>query len=333
VIQTNGLDLKTFQYDYDMSWAAMFLTPDGAILGRYGTRTTNGPGSDSPLTQAGFTSAAKRALALFKNYPGNKDQLAGKTGKDPEYAVPEKTPGLTDKPTPATARQNCIHCHMVKEFALRAKWEAGRLTREDLYVYPMPERIGLTLDLDNGLLVKSVAAGSPTDEAQIAAGDELVSLGGQPLISTADVQWVLNGTPNQAKLPITIRRGGQLVERTLELFGDWKRSDIAWRASSWYALRNGVKFDPLPAADKKSRGIDEDGLALLVKGIFGRNAPKVQQAGLRVNDVIVSVDGQTGAMNESDFIVSLRLDHGPKDALKLIVLRGNERKELTIPLW
>jgi hypothetical protein len=333
IIQTNGLDLKTFQYDYDMSWAAMFLTPDGAILGRYGTRNSNGPGSDAPLTKAGFAKAAERALALFKNYPANKDLLAGKMGKDPEYAVPEKTPGLTDKPAPATTRQNCIHCHMVKEFAIRAKWEEGRLSAEDIYVYPMPERIGLTLDLDNGLLVQKVAAGSPADEAQIAVGDELVSLGGQPLISTADVQWVLHVAPHQARLPITVRRGGKLVQSTLELAGDWKKSDIAWRASSWYGLRNGVKFDPLPAEEKKRRGIGEDGLALLVKGIFGRNAGKVQQAGLRANDVIVSVDGQTKAMDESEFIVALRLDHGPKDALKLVVLRGQERKELTIPLW
>src|SRR6185436_3703902 len=38
IIQTNQLDLATFQYDYDMSWAAMFLNADGTIYGRYATR-------------------------------------------------------------------------------------------------------------------------------------------------------------------------------------------------------------------------------------------------------------------------------------------------------
>jgi len=62
VIQAKGLDLKLFTYDYDMSWAAMFLTADGAVLGRYGTRNASGPGSDSLLSVAGFRKAAERAL-------------------------------------------------------------------------------------------------------------------------------------------------------------------------------------------------------------------------------------------------------------------------------
>jgi hypothetical protein len=31
--------------------------------------------------------------------------------------------------------------------------------------------------------------------------------------------------------------------------------------------------------------------------------------------------------------VYLRLKHGPKDAVKLTVLRGTERTELTVPMW
>jgi S1-C subfamily serine protease len=67
--------------------------------------------------------------------------------------------------------------------------------------------------------------------------------------------------------------------------------------------------------------------------LFGTRAAKVQQAGLRMNDVIVAVDGKTGAMTESDFLVYLRLTHGPKDSVKFAVLRGNERRDVTIPLW
>lgn len=243
------------------------------------------------------------------------------------------TPGLTDKPVPASTKQNCIHCHMVKEFALRAKWEGGTLTERDLYVYPMPNRIGLAMDVEDGLIVKSVAEDSPAKLAGIQAGDEILSLGGQPLVSTADMQWVLNAAPIDGKLPATIRRGGAALETTLSLQGDWKKSDLAWRASSWYALRQGVKFEPLPAEQKKERGIAEDSLALVVKGLYGRGGPKVQQAGLRQNDVIVAVDGKTAALTESDFLADLRLNHGPKDSVKLTVLRGKERQELTIPLW
>jgi serine protease Do len=333
VIQTNGLDLATFQYDYDMSWAAMFMNADGTIYGRYGTRSSSGPGSDANLSAAAFQKAAARALALHEGYPANKAQLAAKKGPTPEYARPEETPGLTDKPHKATSRQNCIHCHMVKEYALRAKWEAGRLKAEDLFVYPQPSQIGLELNNDDGLVVKSVRSGSAAAQAGIRAGDELVSLGGQPLVSTADVQWVLHHAPSEVKLPATIRRGEKPIESSLSLSGDWKRSDIAWRASSWYGLRQGVKFDPLPETERKSRGIEEGRLALVVKGLFGKGGPKVQKAGLKQGDVIVAVDGDDQRLSESDFLADLRLNKGPKDSVKLTVLRGKERRELEVPLW
>lgn len=333
LIQTNNLDLNLFQYDYDMSWSSMFFTPDLAVIGRYGTRAGTQANSDTWLSTAGFTKAAERALDLFKAYPGNKAELAAKTGPKAEYASATSIPGLTDRPPVATVRQNCVHCHMLKEHALRAKWEAGKLTKDDLYLFPMPQSIGLTLDKDDGLLVKSVAAGSPAEKAGLQAGDQLAAIGTQPLISIADVQWVLNAAPNDGTLQVKAMRAGRPVFKTVTLAGDWKKSDLAWRASSWLILRQGVKFDPLPAAERSARGIEEGKLALVVKGLFGKGGPKVQQAGLKQNDVIVAVDGQTADMNESDFLVNLRLTHGPKDSVKLTVLRGSERKDFTVPLW
>jgi serine protease Do len=335
IIQTKGLDLGIFQYDYDMSWAAMFLAPDLTIYGRYGTRNASGPGSDSLLSAAAFKKAAELALELHKGYPANKETLAAKKGKTPDYSVPEKTPGLEERGQGETTRQKCIHCHMVKEFALRAKWEAGKLSPADLWVYPMPQQIGLTLDLDDGLLVKSVARGSPAHKAGLDVGDELVTAAGQPLISTADFQWVLQTSPADANLRVTIRRdGGRILTANIALRGDWKeQSDIAWRASSWYGLRQGLKVEPLSAADKKNRGIEPDNLALAVKGLFGKGAPKLQAAGLRNGDVIVAVDGKSEGMTESAFLANLRLAHGPKDSVRFTILRGEKTEELTIPMW
>ena len=76
VIQTNGLDLKVFQYDYALSRSSMFLNADLTIYGRYGMRNASGPNSDSLLSQAGFRKTAERGFALHKSYPGNKEKLA-----------------------------------------------------------------------------------------------------------------------------------------------------------------------------------------------------------------------------------------------------------------
>jgi S1-C subfamily serine protease len=115
--------------------------------------------------------------------------------------------------------------------------------------------------------------------------------------------------------------------------GGWKKSDIAWRASSWYGLRQGFKTEPLNEADKRARGIAVDGLALAVKLLAGKGGPKVQAAGIRKDDVIIAVDGHTKAMSESDFLVYLRTTHGPQDTVRFTVLRGDERREIAVPMW
>lgn len=333
VIQTNGLDLSLFQHDFDMSWAAVFLTPDKSVLGRYGTRGASGPDSDKMISAAGFQKAAERALALFQQYPANKPQLAAKRPQKFDFPVPEKTPGLTEHGSKAISKKTCIHCHMVKDFALRAKWEAGTLSAADLYVYPLPQQIGLTLAVDDGLLVTTVAQDSAAARAGLKTGDVLQTLAGQPLVSTADVQWVLHNSPSEAKIPVTFVRAGKTESKVLSLGGDWKKSDLAWRPSSWYGLRAGLKVLPLTASERKSRGIAEGKMALAVKGIFGKSAPVLQAAGLKNGDLIVAVDGDSADLTESDFLVHLRLDHGPQDKVKFTILRGSDRRELTIPLW
>ena len=334
LIQTNGLDLNVFQYDFDMSWAAMFLNADMTVYGRYGSRNTGGKdSSDGLLSLPAFKKAAERALKLHAAYPTNKAELAAKTGAKPEYATPTQIPGLTDRPASATERRQCIHCHMVKEYALRAKWQEGRLSTADLWVYPQPANIGLTTDLDDGLRVTSVAAGSPAAAAGVAPGDDLVSINNQPLISLADIQWALHTAPVAGQLSVQLNRGGQTLSKTLAVRGDWKKSDLAWRASSWYGLRQGLKLEPLPAAERQSNKIADDRLALVIKGLFGVGGNKLKESGLKLNDIIVGIDGKTENLSDSDFLIYLRLAHGPKDSVKLALLSGGARKELTIPMW
>ncbi|MFN4257911.1 MAG: Trx7/PDZ domain-containing (seleno)protein [Gemmataceae bacterium] len=333
LIQTNNLDLKLFQYDYDMSWACMILNADGTIYGRYGTRAANGPRSDAYLSVPSFRKALERAWELHRNYPGNKEQLAGKIGKEPDYPTPTKIPGLQDKPLVAMSRQTCIHCHMIRENILRSKWQQNRLSPADLWAYPLPDTIGLTMDVDDGLRVQAVTPNSPATAAGLAAGDELVKLNGQPLISLADIQWVLHHAPNDAKLTATLRRDGQLLDKTITLSGTWKEIDLAWRASSWFGLRQGLKLDPISGPEKANRGIAAKDMALSVRGMYGRSGAVLPKAGLRNGDILIAVDGKTDLLTETDFLVYLRLTHGPGDFVKFTILRGANRHELTIPMW
>ncbi len=332
IIQTNGLDQKLFQYDYDQSVAFMFLSADGTILGRYGTRNGAKDRSEDFISMASFRKSAERALALHKGYPANKESLQGKMGGTPQYRVPEEIPGLTDKPHAATSRQTCIHCHMVKEAIIRDKWTQKKLQPRDLFTYPLPNNIGITMDVEDGLRVKSITPDSPAAKAGLAAGDELVSLNGQPLISIADIQWVLNGVPDETKLSAKVLRDGKTIDQTISLTGDWRRADIGWRKSMG-GLRYGIFLEALPPDAKMKRGLSAGDLALNVRFIYAARAGAAANAGLKVGDVIVAVEGKTAAISEPQFFIDLRLNHSPGDTFKVTILRGTEKRELTLPVW
>ena len=331
IIQTKGLDLKTFQYDMDQSWVAMFLNADGTIYGRYGTRTERGPNSDVHLSLPTFRKAAEKVLEIHKNYPANKNQLKGKTGPEPDYATPDVIPGLQERAK--TARLGCIRCHMVRDQTIRVKWQEKKLTERDLFVYPMPNTFGLAMDPKEGLTVQSVSADSPAAKAGLAAGDELVAINGQPLISLADVQWVLHTSPNETKLAISLKRDGKTLDKTIELSGNWKETDIGWRTTTWFGLRQGLKLDPPTPEERKKHGLADKEAGLIVRGLFGPGPAPLQKAGLAANDVILAVDGKPVPATESQFLTSLRLQKWPGDSVKLTIARGSERKELTIPMW
>ena len=239
----------------------------------------DGKESDRLLSTAGFRKAAERCSPCTPTIRKTSRPSRRRRARKRSTLQAAQIPGLTDRPAVATERKNCVHCHMLKEFALRAKWEAGKLSTTDLFVYPLPQTIGITTDIDDGLKVTAVAAGSPAAAAGIAAGDSLVSINGQPLISLADIQWALHTAPTSGTLAVKLQRGGQTLEKTIALSGDWKRSDIAWRASSWLGLRKGLKTEPLSSEEKTAKGIAADRLALSVKGIYGQGEHPAKNGG------------------------------------------------------
>jgi hypothetical protein len=160
-----------------------------------------------------------------------------------------------------------------------------------------------------------------------------VTLDGQRLISQADIQWVLHRAPAETKVIAALERGGKELQKTIALRGSWKESDLSWRASTRPGLRYWLRTVPLSAVEKKQANLTSDRLALVVKELEAERTAGPRKADLRVGDVIVGVDGKTGAMSESQFLAYVRLSHPPGDHVKLTVLRGQERRDLTIPMW
>lgn len=341
LVSTNGLDLSLFQFDTDQSFCVFFLNADGTVYGRFGTRShrKNWIGD---VSVDGMAKAMAGALELHATYPQVKDSLAAKRGKAPEFARPELFPSLKARYTDTlnykgNVVQSCIHCHQigdaVRELAFSRK---ERLPVETLFPYPHPSAVGLTLDPKEMATVLKVDPKSAADTAGLKAGDKLRKLNGQPLISIADVQWVLHGVPaGGGEVKAEVARGAKTETVSLKLPAGWRQvGDISWRSSTWGLRRKalgGMLAVDLPEEDRTKWKLPAEKMALLINHV-GLFAPHdiANKAGVKKGDILVGFDDRTDFKRETDLIAHVLLKKNPGDTLKLDLLRDG--KPLTLKL-
>jgi hypothetical protein len=343
LVSTNGLDLSLFQYDYDQSFAAFLLNADGTVYGRFGTRSHRTYWSDD-VSIEGLARALRGALDLHEQYPKNKDELAAKRGPAPEVPSPEQFPLLKDRYGPKLAAegkvvQSCIHCHMIGD-AQKALYRTRQQTipEQVLFSYPHPKTLGLILDPRERATVLRVEESSLAEKAGFRQGDVIRKLEGQPLLSIADVQWVLHrASPEGASLKAEVERGEVVQELTFTLPKGWRqREDLSWRASSWGLRRmatGGMLLEDLPAEDREKAGLAEGAMALRVK-YLGQAGPHAaaKQAGFRQGDVLVAYDGRTDLRRETDLFAQGVTEHKPGERVPVTVLRDGKKVELMLPM-
>jgi len=234
--------------------------------------------------------------------------------------------------------QSCMHCHQVRDAERRLlREERKSMPDEVLYPYPMPEGVGLALDPAERATVKNVVPHSAAEKAGLKAGDKILALEGQPILSIADFQWVLQNAAQPATLQAQVLRGRRKVNLELDLAADWRRhSDIAWRTTTWDLRRmaaGGMVLEDSTAEDRQAAKLTGDALALRVKyvGEYGEHAV-AKRAGFRKEDIVVSLDGQTSRMTESQVFRYLLQNRMPGDKIAVTVLRGGERTNLELPM-
>ena len=345
--KANGMDLSLFQFDYDQSWAAFLMNADMTIYGRYGTRSHQTKSEDD-VSLEGFAAAMEGALALHAKFPVVKKSLAAKSGRRFEVKTPEEFPSFEGKFAPSLDYSpekkvvpTCIHCHQVGDAQRRFYRDAGKAIPERLlFPYPNPKVLGLVMDPKAGARVASVVKGSSAETDGFRAGDEIVALGGVPMLSIADLQWHLDagvGDPKSVVSDAEVLRGGKSVSLDLTLGKGWARNDdISWRATSWGLRRmttGGMLLEPLPAADRAKAGVKDGAMALRAKhvGQYGEHAV-AKNAGFKKDDVVVAVAGRTDVMTETAWMTWLVNATKPGDKVPVRLLREGKTVELTLPM-
>jgi hypothetical protein len=294
------------------------MNADETVYGRYGGRDADSP--DSRLSLRGLHYAMVRALEAHRHRPGPpRREQAGPASTVDQYPAARRRPA-----------GSCIHCHQVYDFRRQALQAEGRWRRDDVWVCPPPENVGMTLEIDQGDRIRSVVPNSAAHRAGLAAGDRLVSLNAIAVASFADAQYALQRAPAQGTIPVTWERRGQSWQGRLSLAMGWRETDVSWR----WSLRGlepspWVQGEDLSPAQKRRLGLAENQLAFS-QGPFV--STPARQAGIQSGDVIIGIDGQYPKMSARQFLAFVRLHYQVGDRVTYHLLRAGQRLDVSLEL-
>jgi S1-C subfamily serine protease len=267
---------------------------------------------------AGLRYAMRGALDMHRREP------VGQANRRPQ-------PPLYAEHMPAARNmRGCIHCHQAKELRREDLLASGKWKREDIWVYPLPENVGISLEIDRGNIVKSISPGSAAERAGLHKGDILHCLNRYPTHSFADAQYALHKAPWKGEIPVSWSRDGKTMSGVLALKDNWRKTNITWRPSLLELLPSLTMFGPdLTAPEKKALGLPEKQLA------FRQDKPvhpETRAMGVRENDVIVGINGERLEMNMRDFLAHIRSNYLVGDRVVLNIIRNGRRAELAVKL-
>jgi S1-C subfamily serine protease len=242
-----------------------------------------------------------------------------------------KGPPRTARQIAVGRRRRCMHCHNVKESLNQQLRRANRWERDMAWRYPLPDNLGLTLEVDRGNVVQRIAAGSAAAKMGLRPGDVVRKLNGVPVHSIADAQFALDRAPVKGSIAIAWERAGKPVSATIPLAEGWRRSDLSWRASMLRFIPSlPLSGTDLTEVEKKALGLPAGKLAFRQKASVHSRA---QAAGVRAGDVICGIDDRTFQGIDAEGLRDLvRQQYLVGDRIKIHVLREGKRLELMLTL-
>jgi len=307
-----GLDLRRFDFDYDLTWMGFFLNADETVYARYGGRDAKG--AEGRMSLAGLRYTMQAALETHKNPP------------KPSQLNPDEKPLLAQGYLAAKGHRGCIHCHQIWEFRRADAKTLGTYKREDLWIYPLPDNVGLVLEKDRGNIVQTVPPGSPAAQLGILPGAVVQSLNGLSVSSFGDAQYALHRAPAKGTIPIAWQQAGKAHTGQLQLAEGWRKTNVTWRPSMLDILPSLSLFgDDLTDQEKKALGLAPARLAFRQDKTVQKDAAKL---GVQGGDVIIGCNGETLEMTMLEFLGYIRKNFLVGDKITLNVLRNGKRIDL-----
>lgn len=311
-----SMNLRVFDFDYDLTFWVVFINADEQVYSRYGGRCGKGP--DERQSLAGLRYTMESVLA---EHDMDNPQFAPVNPGKPFY--------ITDLPRPDGAG-SCIHCHHAKEAIHKNLQDTGQWKIDSAFRYPLPDNLGIILDVDRGNRIGEVTENSPAAKAGLITGDQIRKLNAVPIRSFADAQFALDRAPKHGTIEVTWKHGHAEKTGQIELPDRWRRTDISWRPSLqsvWASAR--VYGKDLTADEKTALGLSPEQLAFRQKDLI---RPQAQKAGVRPGDIILGFDDTILEAGVNNFLRHVRRTYVKGESVVVNVIRDGQRLRLPMTL-
>jgi len=330
----NGINLRRFEFDYDVTWNAFFLDERLNVYGRYGGRDEGDP--ERRLSKESLLHTMRAVLAAHAEAKAKPDRAAELLQPIPmETFTPEDLPLLKQN------HQGCVHCHQAKEYQLLQWSHDGVFDRRKLFGWPLPENVGIEIDRKHGHRVAKPAAGSAVEKAGVRAGDVIVRANGVPVRSEYDLRWVLHRADDGKPIALDIERpvaetpeSPQRVKLEVKPEGDWRETELGWRKSMRSVpLEFGFRGYALTKSQRKEAGVDEARLAIRIVSVRSRGlAANVK---MQKGDLITALGERTDDRTAEQVLSDLLRQFDPGDRVEFTVLRDGKPVKLSgaFPPW
>jgi hypothetical protein len=328
-----GVDLNRYVFDWDLTFATLFMNADGHIYHQYGNRDET-----DALSHVSMQSLAAVMRRTVKDHAAL-DPAKARTPKSPPFAV-EDIPPMARRAREGKL-QGCIHCHSVNDALNEDAVAKGTWKRETVWAWPLSSRVGMRLDRHDQSLVTEVKTGTPAAAAGLRKGDRLVSFAGRPVATEGDVQWGLEETPHAGgSVPLTYARGdAEPKKATLRLAKGWREGtplDLAYRNSVWkIGPRPGFGGRLLTPDERQKAGIAKDAFGLRIGYLvtWGKHKSAGQaarKAGLQKGDICLSFDGKADFENERAWHAWFRLTRKTGKTVVIETLRDGKKRTVKL---
>ncbi len=332
VTRLAGIDLNRFTFDMDVTWNAFFTDDNLNVYSRYGGRDGGEP--EERMSVASLLTTMDEVLAEH----ARPDDTRRFQPRRPGRQTPEDIPLLKAN------HRGCVRCHIAREYQLLQSFHDKTFSRRELFRFPLPETLGVTIRREHGHQVEQVEPKSAAAVAGVRPGDVITSVGDVPVHSDYDIRFGLDRSaePALAGRPIawTLRRladDGEILTLKVALrpARGWWAYDIGWKISLRSApFRTGMRGYSLAPSQRRDLGISVKTLGVKISSIysdgFGRSV------GLKKRDVVVGIPEPIGRVRLFDtFLGHLLQRHRPGDTVKLTVLRDGRRITVSgkFPKW